>query len=283
MPADAARRLATLVAALQPLDASDRRLMEPIAAALEVPLNHVIRWLGDLEAAGLVLARRSLRRLVPDALADQLLLDACADPQGRTTAYADELWATFGPRSPANLLANLAELEWRPAVRGTSLLDSIWIDLELRFRAADAWAREQLVEIVIRAAFQAPERALRIVRIALEHPAKPSDWSAVGLSIDDASVRRKLPDLLRRVAEHADPPPRRWRSSGSSRATTTGRPTPRPTTRCACSRNSPTTGGRRRNARRSSILCRTRWRRQTSMTTVICRSPCSVRCSRGRG
>jgi hypothetical protein len=202
VPEAQARALSTLVAALQPLNAEDDELLAIVGNELDVPISQVRRWLGELEAAGLVLARGRLRRLTPDVLADELLLEACVDAAGRPTRYADELWARYAGSSAANLLSNLSELDWRPLARGTSLLDAVWANVEERFGRADAWGREQLLGLIAPAAFFVPDRALRIVRRALADPARTTDWSVVDVTIDDASVRAKLPAVLRAVAQH---------------------------------------------------------------------------------
>jgi hypothetical protein len=202
LPEAQARALATLVAALQPLNADDDELLAIVGEELDVPISQVRRWLGELEAAGLLLARGRLRRLTPDVLADELLLEACVDAAGRPTGYADDLWARYAGSSAANLLSNLSELDWRPLARGTSLLDAVWANVEERFARADAWGREQLLELIVRAAFFVPARALRIVRRALADPARTTHWSGVDLTIDDTSVRTKLPAALRAVAQY---------------------------------------------------------------------------------
>jgi hypothetical protein len=204
VPENAARSLGTLIAALQPLNAEDDGLLSAVAAEVDVPVSQVRRWLGELEAAGLLLARGRLRRLTPDVLADELLLEACVDRAGRPTGYADELWERYAGSAAENLLVNLAELDWRPLAHGSSLLDRVWQNVEERFAGADAWAREQLLETVVRAAFFVPERALRLVRTALADPAHPTDWAVVGVRIDDSDVRAKLPAVLRAVAQHPE-------------------------------------------------------------------------------
>jgi hypothetical protein len=202
VPETQARALATLVAALQPLNAEDDDLIAIVAKDLDVSTSQLRRWFGDLEAAGLLLARGRLRRLTPDVLADELLLEACVDPAGRPTGFADELWTSYAAISAGNLLSNLSELDWRELARGTTLLDAVWATIEAEFTRADAWGRERLVDIISRSAFFVPERSLRIVRLALAEPARPTNWAEIGVTIDDASVRAKLPPVLRAVAQH---------------------------------------------------------------------------------
>jgi hypothetical protein len=202
VPEAQVRTLATLVAALQPVNAEDDDLLAIVGKELDVPISQVRRWLGELEAAELLLARGRLRRLTPDVLADELLLEACVDAAGRPTGYADELWARYASSASGNLLINLSELDWRPLARGTSLLDTVWANVEARFGRADAWGREELLGLIAPAAFFVPDRALRIVRRALADPARTTDWAVVDVTIDDASVRTKLPAVLRAVAQH---------------------------------------------------------------------------------
>jgi hypothetical protein len=204
IPEGQARSLATLVAALQPLNAYDDSLIAIIGKDLDVPPSQVRRWLGELEQAGLILARGRLRRVTPDVLADELLFEACLDREGRPTGYADELWARYAGTSAVNLLTNLSELDWRPLARRTSLLDAVWANVEKRFASADAWGREQLLDLITPAAFFVPERALQIVDRALTDPARTTEWPGAEITIDDASVRVKLPAILRAVARYPE-------------------------------------------------------------------------------
>jgi hypothetical protein len=202
VPAVVARELSTLVAALQPLNVADDRLMELLAADLEVARSKVRRWLGELESSGLLLARGDLRRLAPDVLADQLLLEACLDGSGAPTGYAEELWERFGSDAARTLLRNLAEVDWRVGGEESSLLDPIWDKIERAFVASSAFGREELIRTIARAAYAIPQRVLRLVRLALDQPARPTEWPLTDVSIDDASVRGELPQLLRAAGAH---------------------------------------------------------------------------------
>jgi hypothetical protein len=203
VPTDAARELATVVAALQPLNVRNDRLIELVSAELGIAASKVRRWLADLQAAGLIVARGDLRRLTPDVLADQLLLDACLDAAGDPTGYALELWERFGADAAESLLRNLADIDWRIGRGSSSLLDTIWQKVERRFLASSAFGREKLIRTIGRAAYAIPERVLRLVRLALENPAEPTEWPGLtDMRIDDASVRHELPQLLRAAGAH---------------------------------------------------------------------------------
>ena len=91
IPEQKARELLVLVAAIHPVDVSNDEIVRLWADELSVSPSQVRRWLGDLEDAGLLLSRSSFRRLTPDILADQVLHEACLDPQGRSTGRSEEL------------------------------------------------------------------------------------------------------------------------------------------------------------------------------------------------
>jgi hypothetical protein len=204
VPEDKAQQLLVLLAALNPVDTSNETLLGLVADELGVALSQVRRWLGDIEDAGLLLRRGALRRLTPDILADEVLYEACLDQQGGSTGRAIELWQRYGEHAQTQLLANLGELDWRTTAGGESLLDDVWARLHSGFRKTDAWGREQLIEKIAPAAFFWPAKVLELVDIALRDPARTTDWGAFGVQIDDASVRGKLPSLLRAVGQHAD-------------------------------------------------------------------------------
>ncbi len=52
------------------------------------------------------------------------------------------------------------------------------------------------------AAFFWPTKVLELIDIALDDPARTTDWGVVGVQIDDTSVRATLPSLLRTIAHH---------------------------------------------------------------------------------
>ncbi len=204
VPEDKAQQLLVLLAALNPLDTSKDQLLELIAGELGVATSQVRRWLGELEDAGLLLTRGALRRLTPDILADELLYEACLDSQGRSTGRAIELWRRYAEHAQTELLANLGELDWRTTADGGSLLDEVWARLFDAFRESDAWGREQFIEKIAPAAFFWPIHVLALVDIALNDPARTTDWGPIGVQIDDASLRSRLSPLLQAVGQHRE-------------------------------------------------------------------------------
>jgi len=204
VPQEKAQPLAQLVAALGPLSIDHERLLQLISEELDVAVSTAMRWLGELEMAGVVMARGRLRRVVPDVLADQFLYEACLDPSGRPLGRAEELWTRYGELAGKELLKNLAEVDWLTDNPEGDLLDRIWVSLTERFQAGDAWDREQLLELVGATAIHQPRRVLHLCRLAMADPSTPTVWKGFDVTIDDSNVREKLPGLLRYVGLHPE-------------------------------------------------------------------------------
>jgi hypothetical protein len=76
-----------------------------------------------------LLRRGYTLRITPDILSDHILYKRCLTPQGEPTGYVQEIFEKFKSICPAEVLRNLAELDWRIRnVSGeeTDLLADIW-------------------------------------------------------------------------------------------------------------------------------------------------------------
>jgi hypothetical protein len=194
-----------LVAALAPLSVADQGTVALAAEELGIDPPAVVRLLGELEDAGLVLARGRLRRIVPDVLADHILHRACLDAKGRPTGYADHLVDRYAGTSLTSLLRNLAELDWRIGMTAgaSALLNEVWQNLREAFARADAVGRVEVLKRIRPAALFAAHRVLGIIELALLDPARPVE-NAFGGAVRDDDVRAALPDLLARVGRHPE-------------------------------------------------------------------------------
>jgi hypothetical protein len=202
IPAETVRGLATKLAAVGPLNMDDEPLIQLLAADLGVSAPELHVWLEALVDAGALVQVGNRVRVYPDILADQLLREAATDRDQRPTAFVNELWSRYGDIRGQQILANIAELDWRLSRFEGSLLEGVWGGLITRFRRADAFGREQLIELVSPAAIHQPAPILQLVRAALEEPARSVTWEGLDITIDDASVREKLPSLLRYAGLH---------------------------------------------------------------------------------
>ena len=145
---------------------------------------------------------RSLR-ITPDVLADHLLHNACLTKQGRQTGYIRKIFDTFGGLCQAQLLRNIAELDWR--VNQTSegkqvdLLSEVWGDIKTEFENADATGRLKILDVLIDLSFFQPNRILEIATFAMENPTDEVQDDSQTFRTRHLHVLEKLPALLRRV------------------------------------------------------------------------------------
>ncbi len=210
VPADLCRRLLEAIAALNPVPADLVTFHELLAGFLGVEPVDLTRALGELEHVGLLVRRGSLLRLTPDVLADHILHAACLTPKGAVTGFADKVFAAFAEDYTSQLLRNLAELDWRIRVTTDTepaVLNRIWDQIRVKFRAGGNQMRSHLLEMLRDSAYFLPSQVLNLVRFAIRNPA-PTDETFLGqLSFTHAAVLREVHRILPRCAgsEHCLP------------------------------------------------------------------------------
>lgn len=198
------RKLLHLLAALGPVRLDEESLREAMAAFLGLDTVTLTQHIDALESGGILLRRGRTLRITPDALADHLLHQACVTSQGRATGYARQVFDRFAAICPAQLLGNLAELDWRlhyGAGQEPDLLADIWRAIDDEFRAASHAARCRLLDVLSDVAYHQPRRMLGLVSYAMRHPSAPpdtSEWSQLRSFTQD-DVLHKLPGALRRI------------------------------------------------------------------------------------
>lgn len=201
------RPLLDLIAVLSPVRPTETKFQAKAAEFLKTDKDTLLRALGELEQAGILLRRGYTLRITPDVLSDHLLHDACLTPQGQRTGYADKVFEAFASIWPGQILRNLAEMDWRVyRSRGEEIdvLDEIWSALEAGFRNSSHSGRCYILDLLDDVAFFQPKRTLALIEYAMHHPAEaPEDERMAQLyrySHDD--VLRKLPKLLGRIAHN---------------------------------------------------------------------------------
>lgn len=242
-----------LIAALAPFPAGDQGVITTVAAELGVDASSVLRLLGELEAVGLVIARGRLRRIVPDVLADHVLHQACVDPQGRPTGYAEQLVSRYGESSMETLVRNLAELDWRigQTSGASTVLDTVWQAWTDRLARTNAGGRVAVLQRIRPAAVFAPQRVLAIIETRCAIPRELWTTSTAGRPRTPTCARR-FRHCSRVSASMRSTPPTRCRCCGSWGATSRGHFTRTPTIQYAWPRNSRTTRCRLRTTRQQS-------------------------------
>jgi hypothetical protein len=173
-----------LVAALTPFDLEHTALLQAVAQLLRIDEVKLRQLLGALIKAGALVSGGKLVRIVPDVLSDFILHEACFTPDGVPTGWANRVYKAVADLRLDVVLRNLAELDWRVrtaptsqdqlavvlATSETGLLDSIWLDIEERFRSSSLAERKGWLTRLERIAFMQPHRVWPLVEIACNEP-----------------------------------------------------------------------------------------------------------------
>jgi hypothetical protein len=210
IPEERCRNLLRLIAAVAPVYPENEEFQRIGAQFLGIDKLQLLEALDVLEEAGVLLRRGNTLRITPDVLADHLLEDACLTRSGQPTGYGRQVYDAFGSEHRIRVFANLAELDWRRRASGrpaVDLLTSIWSEIEEEFRTSSPFRRLTILKALDDVAFYQPGPSLRIVELAISHPSTAEDggeYRVFGSSINDESVLRELPRLLRRIAYHPE-------------------------------------------------------------------------------
>jgi hypothetical protein len=127
------RDLLDVLALVQPFHPADPKLISFIEATKGIPEERAASGLRTLVDGGIVFKRRGEHRLMPDLLGDYMIERSCIDVVGQLSPFAHKALARVPTTLLANLLVNLARLDWRRAdgdPAKTRLLDTIWLSLE---------------------------------------------------------------------------------------------------------------------------------------------------------
>ena len=197
------RVLLKLIAILSPLR-FESMLVEAVAVFLKTDQPTLLNALGVLEQAGVLVRRGYSLRIAPDVLSDHILHNACVTPSSQLTGYAQNVFEQFGFLAPAQILSNLAELDWRihrTMEQAPDVLASIWQVIVASFQEASHTLRCSILDLLRDVAFYQPGRVLEIVTLAIRAPAAPDEQEipqAFYLYTHD-NVLQKLPPLLQRI------------------------------------------------------------------------------------
>ena len=201
-----ARQILELIAALGSLRVGSEALLGRAAEFLDIQPDQLKRVVGALEGAGVLVKRGDALRITPDVLSD-FLYHRAAVANGRDTGFVDRVYSSFADLAGAQVLAGLAELDWR--VRETNaakfdLLEHVWTDVVAKFRAASYYRRVEILRELKTVSFYQPHRVLELVELAMSEDVAPDgDEPVFGLvGWTQERVLRAIPPLLQRVAYH---------------------------------------------------------------------------------
>lgn len=204
LESEVCRDLLFLVSALSPIKPHEDSFQKTVSSFLHMKRSKLIDAIGILEGAGVLLRRGYSLRITPDVLSDHILHNACLDPQGEPTGYANEIFDAFGETFLGNLLFNLSELGWRITRKGRSadLLGTIWQTIKDEFIRASHFRRTQILKYLERVAYFQPAKTLELVECALQNPRQAIEDTQGWLPRDygHGDVLCSLPPILRGIA-----------------------------------------------------------------------------------
>jgi hypothetical protein len=188
--------LLQLLSALQPIDEREPSFDGAAQTFLGLRSDQIRRNVRALEDVGIVVRRRDAARIVPDVLADYLLEKASIGPNHYITGYADAVFDAFHEGHLANLLKNLAELDWRITQRDpqSRLLENIWSRIREEFSAQNAPGRRQLLGEMAKVVGFQPAAVHSLLQIAMDDPAETS--YKYGFEVTAEQANRAVPELL---------------------------------------------------------------------------------------
>jgi hypothetical protein len=201
------RQLLALVAALGPIRPGELQFRQRAGDLLKSEPLEFVQRVATLEEHGLLLRRGGLARITPDVLGDHLLHVACVTPSGDETAYAASVFTAFGSSYGANLLRNLAEMQWRIDVTHgkPDVLGSIWEAVNRDFDSADYAGKVKILKTIEKAAAYQPRAALQLVQKAISKEAGATRKADAGIfDFSGRDVIEALPAVLRQTALSPD-------------------------------------------------------------------------------
>ena len=193
-----------LISALQPLALRAGNVIASCAQFLKWQDFEVSQCVDELESSGLLIRSGRKYRIAPDMFGDFLLEQASLDRTGTTNGYADAVYRDFGNEYLANLLQNVAELDFRTVQEGqASLLTNVWEDLLQKFEKAEDFDKIQLLKNIESAAFYQPGPVMELVRLVMQ-PSSRTNEADIGCDgiyrYSRQGVLNALPNLLRAIA-----------------------------------------------------------------------------------
>lgn len=210
---DVCRKLLNLIAVVSPIRPTENEFRHVAADVLDIDPPELMRLLDILDNSGVLLRRGYTLRITPDVLSDHILHNACLNARGESSGYAQLVFEKFRAISLAQMLNNLAELDWRirrSDSKETDLLADIWRSINDEFQNASNFNRCQLLGLLDEVAHYQPERTLKLVEFAMRNPAATPEDEASSLICEftHEHVLGKLPRLIRNVSYTLDYLPR---------------------------------------------------------------------------
>jgi hypothetical protein len=199
-------KLLELIAAVSPFQLKNEQFQEVASEFLCIGKNELIKYVGILGKFGVILQQGTGWKITPDVLSDYILHKACINHQGYLTGYAQQVFEQFKQICPAQVLSNLAELDWRihyKTGQETDLLSDIWRKIREDFRVSSHYGRWKILGILEESAYNQPKQTLDLVKFAIQNPATVIEPEYTSFDTHEA-VLEKVPTLLHNISYTMD-------------------------------------------------------------------------------
>lgn len=138
---DAIKKLLRIVALTQPFNPSDESFAALVESIEGINIPETNKLIRNLSVGGVLFKRGRRYRLSPDMLTDFIIEDACIAEDGRSTGYAEQVFAHANFEQTKNLLVNMGKVDWRRSQGNPDdsiLLADIWHQIGDSDRYIDA-------------------------------------------------------------------------------------------------------------------------------------------------
>lgn len=129
---DAIKKLLRIVALTQPFNPFDESFATLVETIEGIGIPETNKLIRNLSVGGVLFKCGRRYRLSPDMLSDFIIEDACVAEDGRSTGYAEQVFAHANLDQTKNLLVNMGKIDWRRSQgnpNDSSLLADLWCEI----------------------------------------------------------------------------------------------------------------------------------------------------------
>jgi len=161
------KELLATIAGLSPL-IYEANTIELLGKSLNIEKHDLVLILDDFQQYGFIIRIGNRLRVVPDILADHILLKHSINLSNEPTGFIDTLLEKYGKGYLGNLLANVSELEYNISHSSANLADSIWASINKSIENCNLKGLCSVLETIEPVAYYAPNKVYEIISKILE-------------------------------------------------------------------------------------------------------------------
>lgn len=205
------RALLNALAIMQPVHITKPVFQESLEKLTKATYDELLPYLRNLEDAGVLVRRGQSLRILPDLLGDVILARACFDDRsGIGTGYIERVHRELEGEALQHVVINASRVDWqvrRENSSAPSLVDSLWEAIDTEFKKSGINARLQIIKLLQKVSYYQPDRSLRLIRYAIDHPINEPEpiegWPEKYWNTYEHVVR-EIPSALKHIAYNLD-------------------------------------------------------------------------------